>query len=289
MRTLSIIALLLLSACAPTSPSGNAPGEKIVVATTMSTLASLVQYVAGDRAQVVNLVPVGVSPEDYQPRPKDIAFLAKARILVENGAGLEGWLAHTVDAAKNPNLRILVCTDGMAVIGNNPHLWMNPAYAKVYIDKIYHTLAATDPAGKAQYAANANHAKASMDVLDAWIRSQIATVPPAHRNMIVFHNAWQYYNDRYGLKTVGAIELSPGQEPSPQYIGQLIATANQNHVRAVFAEPEYSPRLAKALAQDAGITVVTNLYDDSIADAGPVRDYNSMLRYDTQTIVSALR
>ena len=107
--------------------------------------------------------------------------------------------------------------------------------------------------------------------------------------MIVFHNAWQYYDDRFGLETVGVVELSPGQEPSPRYIANLVQLAKDKHVRAVFAEPEYSPKLVQALAQSAGITTVQNLYDDSIAASGPVHDYLSMLRYDTDTIVHALK
>ena len=106
--------------------------------------------------------------------------------------------------------------------------------------------------------------------------------------MIVFHNAWQYYDDRFGLRTIGVLELSPGQEPNPQYIARLVTLARSQHVRAVFAEPEYSPKLVHALADSAGIATVENLYDDSGGSDPRVSDYSSMLRYDTRTIVAAL-
>ena len=106
--------------------------------------------------------------------------------------------------------------------------------------------------------------------------------------MIVFHNAWQYYDDRFGLRTVGVVELSPGQEPNPQYIAKLIGLAKSAHVRAVFAEPEYSPKLVQSLAQSAGIATIESLYDDSIGNDPRVRTYEDMLRYDTATIVRAL-
>ncbi|GAC1393599.1 MAG: metal ABC transporter substrate-binding protein [Vulcanimicrobiaceae bacterium] len=285
---LFIAALLATAGCGNATQTGPST-NKMIVATTMSTLASLVQTVAGDRATVVNLVPVGVSPEDYQPTPRDIGTLSTAKVLVENGSGLESWLHHTIESAKNPGLQILVCTDGMPVVGGNPHLWMNPQYAKTYINKIADALVKADPAGKATYEANAAAERAQLDRLDRWIAARIQTIPTAHRNMVVFHNAWLYYNARYGITTVGAIELSPGQEPSPQYIAKLIALAKANHVRAVFAEPEYSQKLAKSLASDAGITVVSNLYDDSLSASGPVHDYDSMLRFDTDTIVAALK
>ncbi|MDP9018901.1 MAG: metal ABC transporter substrate-binding protein [Candidatus Eremiobacteraeota bacterium] len=288
LTTLCFGTLLATVGCSSTAQSPSS-SNKMVVATTMSTLASLVQTVAGDRATVANLVPVGVSPEDYQPTPRDIGTLSAAKVLIENGSGLESWLSHTIESAKNPSLQIVVCTDGMPVVGGNPHLWMNPQYAKTYIKKIAAALERADPAGKATYEANATTERAQLDRLDGWIAARMKTIPPAHRNMVVFHNAWLYYNARYGITTVGAIELSPGQEPSPQYIAKLIALAKANHVRAVFAEPEYSQKLAKSLASDAGINVVSNLYDDSLSASGPVHDYDSMLRFDTDTIVAALK
>jgi zinc transport system substrate-binding protein len=107
--------------------------------------------------------------------------------------------------------------------------------------------------------------------------------------MIVFHNAWQYYNDRFGIRTVGVIEVSPGQEPNPSYIASLVDLARKYNVRAVFSEPEYSPKIAQALAKSAGIRTVSDLYDDSIANNARVHDYISMLRYDTGVIVKALK
>ena len=106
--------------------------------------------------------------------------------------------------------------------------------------------------------------------------------------MIVFHNAWQYFDDRFGLRTIGVVERSPGQEPSPRDIADLVALARREHVRAVFAEPEYSPKLVQALAQSAGIRTVENLYDDSLSQDGRICDYASMLRFDSATIVRAL-
>lgn len=279
-----------LAACSNATQSTlGANSGKLSVITTMSTLASLTSAVAGDRATVTNLVPIGASPENYQPTPRDIGTLRAARVLIENGSGIEAWLARTIDSAKNPDLTIAVMTDGMPVLGGNPHLWMNPVYAQTYVSKIEAALTKADPAGKAVYAKNAAAERAQLKTLDAWIAARVKTLPPDHRAMIVFHNAWLYYNNRYGIQTVGAIELSPGQEPSPQYIAHLIALAKEHHVRAVFAEPEYSPKLAKALAGDAGINVVSNLYDDSLSADGKIHDYDSMLRYDTETIVDALK
>jgi len=202
--------------------------------------------------------------------------------------GLEAWLERTIDNARNPQLRIVVATGGLPVKGNNPHLWMDPVLAKGYVRNIRDALIAADPSGRAAYTAGAAKYDVRLDRLRRDIAAHIATIPPPSRVVIVFHNAWQYYDDRFGLRTLGVVELSPGQEPNPQYLSHLIALARTNHVRAVFAEPEYSPKLVDTLAESAGISTIENLYDDSIGADPRVRDYESMLRYDTNVIVKAL-
>jgi manganese/iron transport system substrate-binding protein len=121
------------------------------------------------------------------------------------------------------------------------------------------------------------------------IRRKIETIPPSHRYMIVFHNAWQYYNDRFGITTLGFVERNPGQEPNPAQIAELIDLAKRHGVRAVFSEPEYSPKLLSTIAQGAGIKVIENLYDDSVGTDPRVANYIDMLTYDTNVIVRSLR
>jgi manganese/iron transport system substrate-binding protein len=265
-----------------------ADAPPINVLTTITTFVSLAQAVGGNRVHVTSLVPVGASPEDYQPTPSDIERLHAADVLFENGLGLEAWLARTIDNAKNAKLRITVLSDGLPHIDSNPHLWMDPEYARSYVRKMRDALIAQDPADRAAFERNAAAEDAKLVTLERDIRARIGTIPPASRAMIVFHNAWQYYNDRFGIKTVGVIELSPGQEPNPKYISDLVNLARANHVKAVFSEPEYSPKLVQALAESAGIKTVQDLYDDSIGSDPRVHDYESMLRYDTETIVKAL-
>ena len=261
----------------------------IDVVTTFSTLNSFVEGVGGARVRVRNLVPVGASPETYQPSPQDIAALSRARLVVENGAGLEVWLQHTIESAGNADMKLVVLSDGLPKIDGNPHLWMDPVLARAYVAKIRGALVQMDPAHKAEYERNAKTYDAQLVALQGWIAKQIATIPPRQRAMIVFHNAWDYYDRRFGIANIGVIELSPGQDPNPGYIGQLVDLARQHHIRAVFSEPEYSPKIAQTLAKSAGIDVVSDLYDDSIGTDPRVHDYISMLRYDTNVIVKALR
>ena len=285
------LALAGLTACAHSA--GNTGGvsaeSKIPVVTTISTFNSLVEGVGGDRVVVQNLVPVGASPEDYEPTPQDAVTLSQAKILVENGAGLESWLAGTLKNVPSHSLLVVIGADGLPVKNDNPHLWMNPENAKVYVAKIRDALITVDPAHAAEYRKNASTYQAKLEALNDWIASRIKTLPPSHRYMIVFHNAWQYYNDHYGITTLGFIEANPGQDPNPEQVAHLIDLARSHHVRAIFSEPEYSKKLADQIASNAGIHVVTDLYDDSIGNDPRVRDYLSMLTYDTNVIVSALK
>ncbi len=286
-RLAALTAIALLAACSGGSAAKtNGP---IPVVTTISTFNSLVTGVGGNLVHVQNLVPVGASPETYEPTPQDAVMLSQARLLIENGAGLESWLASTLDNVTAPNLKVVVESDGLHVKNDNPHLWMDPENAKVYVEKIRDALIPMDPAHAATYRAHAAAYEKRLDALSASIRKKIGTIPPSQRYMIVFHNAWQYYNDRFGITTLGFIEANPGQDPNPEQVAHLIDLARRHHVRAIFSEPEYSKKLAVQIADNAGIHVVDNLYDDSLGTNPRVRDYISMLTYDTDVIVKALK
>jgi manganese/iron transport system substrate-binding protein len=287
------VAALTLALCA-TGCTSNASSDKSVdgkidVVTTISTLNSFVQGVGGDKVRVTSIVPVGASPETYEPTPQDVATITKAKVLVENGAGLETWLDRLLRNAASPKLQTVIASEGLPIINDNPHLWMDPQYAKHYVLQIRDGLIAVDPADANTFRINAMHYNDALDALTAHIRAQIATIPPSQRYMIVFHNAWQYYNDRFGITTLGFVERNPGQEPNPQQVAQLVDLAKQHNVRGVFSEPEYSPKILYSIAQGSNIKVVENLYDDSIGTSPQVSNYLSMLVYDTNIIVNALK
>lgn len=275
-------------ACSGQRTATQTANGSIRVVTTISVLESFVRGVAGDRATVSSIVPIGASPETYEPTPQDVATVAGAQVLVENGAGLESWLDRLLRNAAG-NARVVACADGLPIKNANPHVWMDPQLAKQYVLKIRDALIAADPHDASLFDRNASRYNARLDALTASIHRRIQTIPPSQRYMIVFHNAWQYYNDRFGITTLGFVERNPGQEPNPQQIAQLVDLAKQHGVRAVFSEPEYSPKLLSAIAQGAGVRVVENLYDDSLGTKAAVSDYISMLNYDTGIIVKTLR
>ena len=281
------LGLLLLAACSH-APQARPHGQLRIVATT-TTLASIARGAAGEKADVRSLVPIGVSPEDFQPAPDAIEALRNADVLVENGAGLEGWLETTIRNAGNPNLRIVVCTAGLPVANGNPHLWMDPIFARAYAAKIRDALIAADTAHAAAYRAAAAAYDKTLAALTTRAQAKLQMIPPARRTMIVFHNAFDYYAKRFGLNVVGAIEPIAGAEPNPAHVADLVRLARSQHVPAVFAEHEYSDKLARALAQSAGGLEVAFLYDDSLGTQPGTDTYVGLIDTDTDTIVSALK
>ncbi len=280
------LVLLLLAACARVSER---PAGPLRIVATTSTLASIARGAAGAAADIRSLVPVGVSPEDFQPAPSDIAALRDADVLVENGAGLEGWLERTIQNAGNPRLRIVVCTESLPVRDGNPHLWMDPELARGYVARIRDALVAADAPHAGAYRDAAKAYDAQLAALTTRTRAKIATIPESHRTMIVFHNAFDYYARRFGLRVVGAIEPVPGADPNPEHVAELVRLARANDVRAVFAEHEYNDKLARTVAQSAGGLKVAFLYDDSLGASPAVSTYTGMIDTDTDAIVSALR
>ena len=155
------------------SDNGGTAQGKIQVATTISTLNSFVQGVGGEYVSVKNIVPIGASPETFQPAPQDVAKVADANVLVENGAGLETWLDRLLRDAGARNLRVVVLADGLPVKGLNPHLWMDPVLAQRYVFKIRDALIAVDPAHADTYRRNAASYNARLDELTKEVLSLI--------------------------------------------------------------------------------------------------------------------
>jgi ABC-type Zn uptake system ZnuABC Zn-binding protein ZnuA len=278
--------LLALGGCASTAA---APPSHLRVVTTTTLLASLGATIGAGRADVTSLMPVGASPETYQPAPSDVGRLHDAQVIVENGAGLESWLDGLLRSAQGSGARLVVCSAGLPIVAGNPHLWLDPIYARAYVTRMRDAFIAADPGGAKIYRANAALLDVRLANLDALIRRDVAKVPPSRRGMIVFHNAWLYYNQRYGLRTLGVIEEFPGTDPSAAHLAQLVDLARAAKLHTLFAEPEYNPNLMQAVARSAGITHIAVLYDDSVGTSADTRDYLAMLKTDTRTIVAGLR
>jgi len=261
----------------------------ISVVTTSTVLAAMARSVGGRYVTVESLIPIGASPESYEPTPASAMALHDARLLIENGHGYETWLARFLHSADTPNLRIVVASLGIEPIGKNPHLWMDPVRAQGYLRRIRDGLIAVDRVHAAAYREHAAHEIHMLTRLQHAITRAIAKIPRTRRTMLVVHDAWIAYNHRFGLKTLAVIEAAPGREPSAQRLAQIIRLARRHHVRTVFSEADESPRLALAVAAALPHGRVVPLYVDSLGPEGRLATYDGLLRYDTARIVMGLR
>lgn len=287
--------MLLLTACESRPPQGQPTGpQKLIVVTTLTVLADLIQQAGGDKVQVKALVPPGGEVHTYQPTPDDIKSVAQAKIVFYNGAHLEEWIDKTIRSAGKPNLPIVVLSEGLPLIkesGNdpNPHLWLDVANAKAYVEKIRDGLSKMDGANAGYYADRAKSYLAQLDELDKWIQAEVATIPKARRKLVTFHDAFPYFAERYGFSLHGVLVASPGKEPSARDLTALARRIKQERVPAVFAEAQFNPKAMEVLASDTGVRVITNLYNDSLSTGPEANSYIALMKHNVTQIVNALK
>ena len=293
--SLVLVFLIGLAACESRPPQGQpAVPQKLTVVTTLTVLADMIQQVGGDKIQVKALVPPGGEVHTYQPTPDDIKAVAQARIVFYNGAHLEEWIDETIRSAGKPDLPIAVLSQGLPVISEdggepNPHLWLDVANAKAYVEKIRENLGNVDTANAAHYADRAKAYLAQLDELDKWILAEVEAIPKARRKLVTFHDAFPYFARRYGFTLHGFLVASPGKEPSARELTQLARRIKGAEVPAVFAEAQFNPKAMEVLARDTGVKVVTNLYNDSLSPGPEANSYMALMKHNVSQIVNALK
>jgi ABC-type Zn uptake system ZnuABC Zn-binding protein ZnuA len=291
----SALALIVgLTACQSGSP---APSAALKVVTTTTVFADMIRNVGGDLVDVTSLVPKNGDVHTFAAKPSDVQAVAGAKLLFMNGLGLDDWLTRTISnasAAGTPLIKLAEGLPGVTLLPGeqpgtqNPHLWMNVAYAELYADRIATALEQADPAHHDDYQRQEAAYRKRLADLDVEVRSQIATIPAENRRLVTFHDAFPYYARAYGITIVGVAVEAPGQDPSAGYTAQLIDAIKAARVKAIFSEAQFPARLVEQLASETGAKVVANLYDDALGD-DPVTSYEAVIRWDTQQLVGALR
>jgi manganese/iron transport system substrate-binding protein len=299
---LTLVGALVFLAHARAAPAA-VPDALLSVVTSNTVLADLVQNVGGDKVRVRPLAPAGTDPHTFQPTPDTIKALSQARVIFFNGSGLEEWWDKTIRSARRPEVPVVELSKGLATLrlpghgqtGHkhadevDPHVWLDPVLVKAYVERIRNTLARADAANAPVYTERAKAYTVQLDELDSWIRSQAEQVPTDRRKLVTFHDAFQYFAKRYGLAVKGYIVSSPGKEPSAKALSELVRRIKQEKIPAVFAEADFNAKVLEMLGKDAGVNVVTNLYDGSLSDGPPADTYINLMRHDVSTIVNALR
>jgi len=285
----------VLAACQGPSASGAPPAAgALKVVTTTTVFADIVQNVGGDRVAASSIIPPGVGPEDFEPKPNDAKLLSDASLVVSNGVGLDDFLDELLASGSGGATPRLVLGDGIPTLTENgeqnPHFWLDPSLVKEhYVPRIAAKLAEIDPAGTSTFNANASAYAVELDALDAELKVKVEQIPSANRKLVTFHDAFPYFARHFGFELVGVILQNPGQEPTAAELGALVDRVKSAGVKAVFSEAQFNPNLAETLAREAGITkVVTTLYNDSLGPP-PADTYLGLMRWDVDQIVAALR
>jgi ABC-type Zn uptake system ZnuABC Zn-binding protein ZnuA len=266
----------------------------------------MTEAVAGNLATVRSILPPGVDAHDFEPKPSDVQAISESALVLKNGIGLDDWVDKVIVNAGGERPLVQV-TEGIALreasehkgeaagetsTGLDPHVWLSAANAMTMTRNIRDALAAVDPANTSTYGENADAYLAKLTELDKYISDQVATIPTGERKIVTNHDAFGYFIERYGLSYAGSIipSMSSEAQPSAQDIAKLIERIKEEKVRVIFLESSINPSLARQIGNDTGAKVVDTLYGDSLGEPGsPGATYEGMMRYDADTIVSALK
>jgi zinc transport system substrate-binding protein len=216
------------------------------------------------------MVPPGFSPATYEPKPEQLQTLSKADAYVRMRVPFEeAWMERIVSA--NQDMLIIDQAERIERIGDkDPHIWLSPPLVKVQAQMIYNGLVELDPDHEAEYAANLETFLADLDELDTDIQETLSHLES--RKFLVFHPAWAYFARDYGLEMI-PVQIE-GSDPSAAEMADLIQTAQENNIRVVFAQPEFSTESAEAVAQEIGgqVLLISPLAPDWLDNLRRVAD-----------------
>jgi len=288
------IAATALAVLLPQAPAVAA--EKFKVVTTFTVIADMARNVAGDAAEVESITKAGAEIHNYSPTPGDIQRAQGAQLILWNGLGLERWFEKFFQNLND--VPGVVVSDGIEPMGisegpyqgkPNPHAWMSPANALIYVDNIRDALVKYDPANAETYKANAEAYKKTIEAAVAPIRTKLDTIPADKRWLVSSEGAFSYLARDFGLKELYLWPINADQQGTPKQVRKVIDTVRDNKIPAVFSESTVSDKPARQVARETGAHYGGVLYVDSLSEAdGPVPTYVDLLKVTSDTIQKGL-
>jgi len=265
------------------------------VLTTFTVLADMAQNVAGDHLRVQSLTKVGAEIHGYEPTPDDVRRAEGADLILDNGLNLEVWFAQFVERLDVPHVVLSDGIDPLAIAEDdyagkpNPHAWMSPVNALIYVDNIAEAFGDLDPAHAAEYDANAAAYKLQLQGIQDDLVTELGSLPPNQRSLVTCEGAFSYLTRDAGLQEAYIWAVNAEQQATPQKVAATIAFVEDNDVPAVFCESTVSGDPMRQVAREAGSAYGGTLYVDSLSGPdGPVPTYVDLLRHDVSTIVTGL-
>lgn len=290
-----ILLILILSACGRNASPAGTPDSVILASTTF--LADITRNVAGDRLTVESLLPTGADPHSYQPTPQDAARIADSRLLILNGAEYEHFIEPLLENAGGER-EVIEASAGISPRedaggehGVDPHMWLDPNNVVLYAENIRDGLARFDPASAAVYRSNAEAYITELKDLDSWIVEQVSQIPQEKRLLVTNHESLGYFAERYGFTIAGTIveSFSSGASPSAGQMAGLIDQIKSSGAPAIFLDASDNEALARQIADETGVKVVTDLHLESLTEGPPAGTYIDMMKHNVMLIVEALK
>jgi zinc/manganese transport system substrate-binding protein len=288
-----------------------------VIATT-SVFADLAQLALGDNVTIETIIPAGVDVHTFEPSPADAQKLAGADLIVMNGLGLDEWALSLLEAAGKSEEDVLELAEGIDESnawvylkgeehdeeegeehseeegeehehgGTDPHIWLDPNGAAIYVDRIAARVAAELPERAAEIESARDAGLAEIAALDEELRVGFAAVEASARKIVTFHDAFGYFARAYEIEIVGVAVEAPGQEPSAKEIAALIDAIKAAGVTSVFSEAQFPSKVLDQVAAETGATVLENLYSDALGNA-PANSYLGAMRANASAILASFK
>ena len=262
---------LALIATAVSCGSAGSEGGRTGVVVSLAPLGDFVRNVAGDKVDVTVLVPPGSSPHSYELTPSQMVAVSEAEVYFEVGSGVEFesiWMGEIVEA--NPDMLVVDCSEGVELLGTDPHIWNSPVNAKVMVENICDGLVEADPGNGALYTKNRDDYLKELDVLDGYIRCTLDDF--TNRYFITYHAAFAYFADEYGLTQL--VVEHGGKEPTPQVIQECVDNAVRHDLDFVFVAPQFATDDCETIANEIGgqTAAMDPLPESYIANMGRIAD-----------------
>ncbi|NEQ42532.1 MAG: metal ABC transporter substrate-binding protein [Leptolyngbya sp. SIOISBB] len=280
---------------ADTPSETEAKGQKKVL-TTFTVLADMAQNVAGDKLDVQSITRIGAEIHGYEPTPSDIVKAQDADLLLYNGMNLERWFEQFLGSVED--VPSVLLTEGIEPIPiaagpytdkPNPHAWMSPRNALVYVENIRKAFVELDPDNADYYNANAAAYSEKLRAIDTQLSADLAQVPDDQRYLVSCEGAFSYLAQDYGMKEIYMWPINAEQQFTPKQVQTVIEQVETNDVPTIFCESTVSDEGQKQVAETTGARFGGNLYVDSLStEEGPVPTFLDLLEYDARVIANGL-
>jgi zinc transport system substrate-binding protein len=243
--------------------------SKLKVAASFFPLYEFARNVGGDKAQVYSFLPIGNEPHSWEPSIQEIEQLKGTQLFIYNGAGMEAYISKFMESGEFQNMTFVKATDGITLIkadaaeddkeilaqgGMDPHVWNDPILAEQEVTNIKNAMEKADPTNAQYYEDNANAYITKLDALNTNIKTGLSNCKK--NTFVSFHNAFNYFSNRYGVHDVWITGIAPEADVPPQDIQRVIQIAKDKDVKVIFSEDLVDPRLANTLADEVGAQVL---------------------------------